>query len=139
MSTDGSDGQTTVPVPGDVFTHDRTFTVEDVREFGQITGDQQSIHTDPDTDGRLITQGLLTGSLLTKIGGDLSYIARTLDFEFLRPVYTGEPITCEWTVESRTEQEDRYRLENAIVFRNEADQVVIEAETTGLIWKDDTH
>lgn len=135
MPTDRSNEHPTVPDPGDVFTHDRTFTVEDVREFGQLTGDQQSIHTDPDTDGRLITQGLLSGSLMTKIGGDLRYIARTIDFEFLRPVYTGEEITCEWTVESRTEQDDRYLLENTAVFRNESDEVVIESETTGLIWK----
>lgn len=131
MSTDGAD----IPAAGDVFTHSRTFTTEDVREFGTITGDQQSIHTEPDEAGRLVVQGLLTGSLMTKIGGDLSYIARTMEYEFLQPVYTGESITCEWTVETRTEQDDRYRLENDVVFRNEDGEVVVEASTTGLIWK----
>lgn len=124
-----------IPDVGDVLTHERTFTVEEVREFGQFTGDQQSIHTEPDEDGRLIVQGLLSGSLMTKIGGDLSYIARTMEYEFRNPVYTGETITCEWTVESRTEEADRYLLENDVVYRNERGDVVIDARTTGLIWK----
>ena len=37
-----------VPEEGDGFTYERTFTAEDVRAFGELTGDQQSIHTDPD-------------------------------------------------------------------------------------------
>lgn len=131
MTTSGAD----IPAKGDVITHERTFTAEEVREFGEITGDQQSIHTQPDDVGRLVVHGLLTGSLMTKIGGDLSYIARTMEYEFLRPVHTGERIACEWTVESITERDDRYVLENDVVYQNESGEVVIEASTTGLIWK----
>lgn len=134
--TDGTDGQTSVPEEGDVLTYKRTFTVEEVREFGRLTGDDQPIHTEPDDEGRLVVQGLLTGSLMTKIGGDLNYIARTMDYEFLKPVHTGETLTCEWTVESKTEREDRYLLENDVVYRNESDDIVIDARTTGLIWKE---
>ena len=126
-----------VPETGDLITHERTFTAEDVSEFGEITGDQQSIHTDPDEEGRLIVQGLLTGSLMTKIGGDLSYIARTMEYEFLKPVYTGVAITCEWTVESKTEREDRYLLDNRVIYRDGDGTVVLEAYTSGLIWKAD--
>lgn len=124
-----------VPDEGDVFTHERTFTTEEVEAFGEITGDQQAIHTEPDEDGRLVLQGLLTGSLMTKIGGDLSFIARTMEFEYRRPVRTGERITCTWTVESKDEREDRYDFENTVVFQNEDDEVVIDASATGLIWK----
>jgi len=56
MTTDGSDEQANVPAEGDVITHERTFTAEDAREFGKITGDQQSIHTDPDEEGRLVVR-----------------------------------------------------------------------------------
>ena len=133
MTTDESG----IPAEGDVITHERTITTEDVREFGAITGDRQSIHTDPDGEGRLIVQGLLTGSLMTKIGGDLSYIARTMEYEFLKPVYTGVSITCEWTVESRTEREDRYLFDNSVTCRDEGGSVVLEAHTSGLIRKDD--
>ncbi|TKR25447.1 FAS1-like dehydratase domain-containing protein [Natronomonas salsuginis] len=138
MPTDRSDERADIPAEGDVITHERTFTVEHVREFGEITGDQQSIHTDPDADGRLIVQELLTGSLMTKIGGHLRYIAQTMTYEFRRPVFTGETVTCEWTVESVAEREDRYLLENDVVYRNEDDKTVVDASTSGLIWKDET-
>jgi len=124
-----------VPEAGDVITHRRTFTTEEVLAFGELTGDQQAIHTEPDEAGRLVVQGLLTGSLMTKIGGDLSYVARTMEYEFLEPVYTGEPVTCEWTVASRAEREDRYLLENDVVYRDDDGEVVVDAGTDGLIWK----
>lgn len=125
-----------VPEEGEVIVHERTFTTEDVLAFGAITGDQQLIHTEPDDDERLVVQGLLTGSLMTKIGGDLNFIARTMTYEFLRPVHTGETITCEWTVESREDQADRHRLETQVVYWNQNDQQVVDASTTGLIWRD---
>lgn len=124
-----------IPAEGDVLTYERTFTSQDVRAFGELTGDQQSIHTDPDEEGRLVVQGLLTGSLMTKIGGDLSYIARTMTFDFRQPVYSTDTITCEWRVDSKEEQQDRYRLENTVIFQNDSNEVVCEASTTGLIWK----
>jgi acyl dehydratase len=125
-----------VPAEGDVITHERTFTREDVREFGRITGDEQSIHTEPDEEGRLVVQGLLAGSLMTKIGGDLGYIARTMEYDFRRPVHTGEPITCEWTVESKEERSDRYLFENGVVYTNADGERVIEAATNGLVWRE---
>lgn len=134
MTTDGS----SIPDEGDVITRERTYTTEDVREFGALTGDQRSIHADPDEDGRVVVQGLLTGSLMTKIGGDLGYIARTVDFEFRKPVYTGESITCECTVDSKAERDDRYHLEIDVNFRNESGAVVADARTTGLIRKDES-
>ncbi len=46
----------------------------------------------------LIVHGLLTTTLPTKIGGDLNYIARQMVFEFLWPVFTGDTIRCEVTI-----------------------------------------
>ena len=107
------------PAVGESFTTTRTFTTEDVRRFAEVTNDAQPIHTDPDEDGRLVVHGLLTGSLLTDIGGDLEVLARTMAFEFRRPVRTGERITCTWTVESVEEREDRYALGNAVILADE--------------------
>ena len=135
MTTGAADGPHGVPEPGDVLTHERSFTTEEVREYARLTGDDQAIHTEPDEEGRLVVQGLLTGSLATNIGGDLGYMARTMDFEFLQPVRTGEQITCECTVQSRTEREDRYLLEIGIEYRNDDGDVVAEGTTTGQIWK----
>jgi len=77
---------------GDVTVWERTFTIDDVRLFGQVSGDQGIHHVELDEQGRLMVQGLLTATLPTKIGGDLNYIAREMVFEFLRPVFTCDTI-----------------------------------------------
>lgn len=138
MTTNGADDAADVPAEGEVLTHERIFTVEDVRNFGRITGDEQSIHTEPDAKGRLVVQGLLAGSLMTKIGGDLNYIARTMELEFRQPVRTGESITCECTMESIAEHDDRYLLEIDVDFLNDREETVIDGQSTGLIWKTDS-
>jgi acyl dehydratase len=124
------------PEEGDVYTYERTFTPEDVRQFGEISGDQQSIHTDPDDEGRLVVQGLLTATLPTKIGGDLGYIASEMKYEFFKPVYTGNTITCDVTTESVEERDDRYRVMLSIVCYNEDGDDVMQGHTDGLFWKD---
>lgn len=124
------------PEEGDVYTYERTFTDEDVRQFGDVSGDQQAIHTEPDEEGRLVVQGLLTATLPTKIGGNLSYIARTMEFNFRQPVHTGDTIRCEWRNETVEEREDRYDITSSIVCYNEDEETVMEAHIDGLIWKE---
>ncbi|ADJ15780.1 MaoC/PaaZ C-terminal domain-containing protein [Halalkalicoccus jeotgali] len=123
------------PREGDTYTHERTFTPEDVRRFGEISGDTQSIHTDPDEEGRLIVQGLLTATIPTKVGGEQEFIARTMEYDFRRPVYTGETITCEWTTETVTEREDRYEASGSAVCRNEEGTVVMSGYFEGIVRK----
>jgi 3-hydroxybutyryl-CoA dehydratase len=74
---------------GDIITFERTFTPEDVELFTKVSGDEGSHHVTPDEQGRLVIQGLLTATLPTKIGGDNNVLARTMNFDFLRPVFTG--------------------------------------------------
>ncbi|MDQ2906306.1 MAG: enoyl-CoA hydratase, partial [Chloroflexota bacterium] len=92
---------------GDVHSWERTFTEEDVRLFGELSGDQGMQHVVKDTGGRLMVQGLLTATLPTKLGGDLNYIARQMEFEFLRPVFTGDTIRCEVTITHLEREEGR--------------------------------
>ena len=61
---------------GDVFEWERTFTKDDVEAFGRISGDVGRHHREPDESGRLVVHGLLTATLPTKLGGDVSYLAR---------------------------------------------------------------
>jgi len=124
------------PAVGQTFTVERTFTTEDVRRFAEVTDDTQPIHTEPDEDGRLVVHGLLTGSLLTDIGGDLQVLARRMAFEFRRPVRTGERITCTWTVESVEERPDRYTLDNDVAFRDEDGETVATARVEGIVRKE---
>lgn len=129
--------ESTRPEEGAIYTHERTFTNADVAQFGDISGDKQAIHTEPDENGRLVVQGLLTATLPTKIGGDLSYLARTMELDFRRPVYTGDTITCEWTNETVEERPDRYSITSSAVCYNQDDETVLEARIEGLICKDD--
>lgn len=125
------------PEPGEVYTHDRTFSTDDVRRFGSVSGDQQAIHTEPDDDGRLVVQGLLTATLPTKIGGDLGVIARTMDFTFHQPVHTGDTITCEWTTDTVTDRPDRYEITSSVACTNQDGDTVMDATIEGIIRKPD--
>ncbi len=73
---------------GDIITFERTFIGEDVELFIKVSGDEGSHHVNPDEQGRLVIQGLLTATLPTKVGGDNNVLARSMNFEFLRPVFT---------------------------------------------------
>ena len=121
-----------VPAEGDVYTTERTFTTEDVERFGEVSGDQQAIHTESDTEGRLVVQGLLTATLPTEIGGDLGVLARSMEFEFLAPVYTGEHIACEVAVERVAERDGRYDIACSVVCRR-AEEVVMRANFEGVV------
>jgi len=122
------------PTEGDSYTHERTFTREDVREFAGLSGDDQPIHTEPDEQGRLVVQGLLTATLPTAIGGDLEVLASGMDISFRRPVYTGQRVRCEWTTTAvePVEGRERDRIEADVECRVDG-AVVLRAEITGLV------
>lgn len=92
---------------GDVISWERTFAKEDVQLFSRISGDYGVHHVHEDEQGRLLVQGLLTATLPTKIGGDLNYLARTMEFEFMRPVFTGDTIHCSATITHVEQREGR--------------------------------
>ncbi|WP_126664047.1 MaoC/PaaZ C-terminal domain-containing protein [Haloterrigena salifodinae] len=125
------------PVEGETHTFERTFTTDDVERFAELSRDRQPIHTEPDEDGRLMVHGLLTATLPTKIGGDLEVLARSMDLEFRRPVYTGQRIACMWTFESVDEREDRYVIGVEVTCERADDEPVLTGTIEGLIWKDE--
>ncbi len=120
---------------GDVIAWDRTFTEEDIRQFGALSGDQGIHHVTPDDQGRLMVQGLLTATLPTKIGGDINFIARELNFEFYRPVYAGDVIHCEVTITllEASEQQPYTHLQCKWVCRNQQEQEVMTGRARGII------
>lgn len=118
---------------GDTSSWERTFTIEDVEQFSQISGDLGIHHVKPDEQGRLLVQGLLTATLPTKLGGDLNFIARELTFEFLRPVFTGDTIRCENTITRLEKQEGSTLLEAVYVCRNQRGKEVLTGHTRGII------
>lgn len=130
------EGETYPPSEGDTYTYERTFTVEEVSQFTALSGDAQPIHTEPDEDGRLIAQGLLTATLPTKIGGDLEVLAHRMDIEFTRPVYTGQTVVCRWTNEAVAEREGRYAVTADVVCTRE-ETTVLRATIEGFVWKEE--
>ncbi|MGM0398932.1 MAG: dehydratase [Halobacteriota archaeon] len=120
--------------PGDSVTYSRTFTTEEVTQFAELSEDEGYHHLVADQSGTVMVHGLLTATLPTKFGGDIDYVARSMAFEFPRPVYTGETITCEVTVEDLTETDDRTELGASFVCTDEDDAVVLRGESEGVIF-----
>jgi acyl dehydratase len=124
-----------VPDEGDVFRYERTFTTDDVQEFGELSADQQALHVEPNDAGELLVHGLLTATLPTKIGADLGLIATSMEFEFVRPVYTGQTITCTVQVRSVQERDDRFSVGLAVACHNEDEEVTLRGGIDGILWK----
>ena len=119
---------------GDIITFERTFTVRDVELFTEISGDEGIHHITPDEQGRLVIQGLLTATLPTKIGGDHNVLARTMNFEFLRPVFTGDTIICEVKIEKYERQENnRTAIIASFLCENQNEKEVLKGNFSGVI------
>jgi 3-hydroxybutyryl-CoA dehydratase len=119
---------------GEVIYFERTFTKEDVDMFTRLSKDEGVHHTHPGELGRLVVQGLLTATLPTKIGGDYNVLARTMNFEFFRPVFTGDTISCEVTIDSMKEK-DRNRKSIIATFSctNQNGKEVLSGSFSGVI------
>ncbi|WP_172369868.1 hotdog domain-containing protein [Sporosarcina jiandibaonis] len=119
---------------GDIITFERTFTTEIVELFTKISGDEGIHHLSPDEQGRLVVQGLLTATLPTKVGGDHNVLARNMNFEFLRPVFTGDTIICEVTIEKyeRTENK-RTAIDASFSCENHMEKEVLRGDFSGVI------
>ncbi|MCM3186045.1 hotdog domain-containing protein [Priestia megaterium] len=118
---------------GDIIRFERTFTTEDVELFTKISRDEGSHHIKPDEQGRLVIQGLLTATLPTKIGGDHSVLARTMNFEFLRPVFTGDTIICEVTIDQFEKQDNRTHINASFLCKNQHEKEVLRGDFSGVI------
>lgn len=118
---------------GDVFKYERRFTEEEVFEFANITGDKGRHHMEYDENGRLMVHGLLTASIGTKVGEELHYIARELVSEFIRPVFTGDTITCELTLTSIEQMEGYKKFTIESVYRNQHEKTVLVGTSYGII------
>lgn len=119
---------------GDIIRFERTFNKEDVEMFTKVSLDEGNHHITPDEQGRLVIQGLLTATLPTKVGGDNNVLARSMNFEFLRPVFTGDTITCEVTIE-QFEKQDNNRMSIVATFlcTNQNEKQVLRGNFAGII------
>ena len=98
---------------GDSFSWSRTVTMDDVRGFADVTGDDNPIHIDEEAGaasrfGRPVVHGVYVLGLASKVlGRDFpgpGSIAVSLSAKFLRPVPVGEEVTIEVKVAEKLER-----------------------------------
>lgn len=123
------------PKAGDRHSHTRAITEEDVRRFAELSGDRGRHHLERDARGRVMAHGLLTATLPTKLGGDLDFMARTMDFTFEKAVYSGDTLTCEGLVDSAIEKPTRWRVRFLFEVKNQDGEVVLKGRCDGQILK----
>jgi 3-hydroxybutyryl-CoA dehydratase len=119
---------------GDIISFGRTFNRRDVELFTEISGDEGIHHLTPDEQGKLVVQGLLTATLPTKVGGDHNVLAREMNFEFLRPVFTGDTIMREVKIENYERTENgRAAIRASFLCRNQKEKEVLRGGFSGVI------
>jgi acyl dehydratase len=111
----------------------RLITEEDIARFADLSGDRGRHHLEAGANGRLLAHGLLTATLPTKLGGDANFIARTMTFEFLKPVYAGDELACDGVVESAAVQSSRFKVRFAFEVRNQDGVLVLRGASSGQI------
>ncbi|UCG05190.1 MAG: MaoC family dehydratase [Desulfobacterales bacterium] len=120
---------------GDAFTITRSFTEADMLRFADITRDYNPIHFNhrftrvKNLDSR-ICHGLLVGSMLTEVGGQIGWLASDMNFRFKKPVYFGDTIKCTFTI---TDIDDNNRAHAKAVYTNQDGAIVLEADLTGIL------
>ena len=120
---------------GDSFTVSRTFTEQDSLAFADISRDYNPVHFDDrfakakDLQGR-ICHGLLVASILTEVGGQIGWLAAEMNFRFKKPVYFGDTIKCHFSI---TGLDESNKAKAEVVFKNQDEEIVIEASLTGIL------
>ena len=120
---------------GDTFTVSRTFDEQDVQRFSQMTKSFNPAYSDEkfvkakNLKGK-ICPGLLVGSLVTEIGGQMGWIASKLDLRFRKPVYIGDTVSCALTISCMA---GKGLTEAKAVCRNQEGEIVLEAFLKGYI------
>ena len=120
---------------GDMFTVSRIFVEQDVLDFSNMTKDYNPVHFDErfakakNLSGK-ICHGLLVGSLVTEIGGQIGWYASKLDFRFKKPVYIGDTVTCSLTISCMA---GKGLTEAKAICRNQEGEIVLETFLKGFI------
>lgn len=118
---------------GDSFTYTRKFTQAETTRFGEMTRDYNPVHYDNRWTAAkgfkgLICHGLLVGSMLCEFGGQVGWLATGMNFNFVRPVFFGDTITCAVTI---VKISSFGRAEAEALFTNDAGETVCHAHMTG--------
>jgi acyl dehydratase len=120
---------------GTTFRLTRTFSADEVERFGALTRDWNPVHHDPRWcelkrfDGP-ICHGLLVGSMICEPGGQVGWLATGMSFRFRRPVYIGDTVTCELTID---EIDERGCARASCRFENQRGETVLTGTLEGFL------
>jgi 3-hydroxybutyryl-CoA dehydratase len=120
---------------GDTFTTTRKFSEQDMLKFADITRDYNPVHFEDrfvqakNLRGR-ICHGLLVGSMLTEIGGQIGWLASAMNFRFEKPVFFGDTIICTFTI---TDIDNNNRARAEVVYQNQEGIIVLKADMAGIL------
>lgn len=120
---------------GDRHVHERTFTADEVRLFAEVSGDRGAHHLTPDAQGRLMLHGLLTATMPTKLGGDMQFVARDMHFDFVKPAFSGEKLTCLGIVATVVAQRSRLKVAFSFTITRDGGEVVLQGTSSGSIYR----
>ncbi len=117
---------------GEIFSYQRSFTNEEVIQFGELTQNKAPVHVETDSRGRLMVHGLLTASLPIKIGADLNMIGQEVDLKFMFPVYTGDTITCQLLIEEIEPKKKGTKVWSSWICTNQDNETVLTGKASGI-------
>jgi acyl dehydratase len=123
---------------GQTYTHEFSFTQEEVNRFAEVTGDKNPVHIDADYAAktmfkRPIMHGMLGASLFSKVFGVLFpgegtiYLKQSLSF--MRPMYVSTSYEAVFTVKEVIKDKNRAVIETLIKDK-ESGQVCTSGEAT---------
>jgi 3-hydroxybutyryl-CoA dehydratase len=115
----------------------KTFTLEDVRTFAQLTGDLNPVHLDEtyaatSVFGQRIVHGMLTAALISAVlandlpGAGTIYMGQNLKFK--KPVFIDDTITATVTITQVRAERKIVTFETVCI--NQQGETVIEGEAT---------
>ncbi|MCD1147814.1 hypothetical protein LQU94_06770 [Peptoniphilus sp. KCTC 25270] len=65
------------------------------------------------------------------IGGEYDIIAYGMDFQFLKPVYTGDHLTCKIVIEDVYEKNQKERIQFSYSIENGSKEIVLKGNMLG--------
>lgn len=123
---------------GQSFRWRRAITEADLWATIRLTGDHGGYHVDEAFARRagfrtVITPGLLQAGMMTKLGGDLNFLAREITFSYVKPVYVGDVLEAVITVTAVEPAKNRLTMQGQIT--NQIGEVVLTCQTMGYLPK----
>jgi 3-hydroxybutyryl-CoA dehydratase len=118
---------------GATLTYQRQIRNDDIRAFAALSGDHGHHHVHPDETGRLVAHGLLVISVATRLGSDIHYLAHTMTWMFIRPVFGDDTITATIKLSRVQPENDRLHIQMQVRITNQDGRIVTRGESTGVI------